>query len=135
MRQTSLHRRPGALHAVDMVQLQHFNRSIPFYMLFSNTREGGVVPRSTAEMDAEVKGLGMLYSVWQRVGLLRVRPMDRAPVTRLSRTIASVDDCDAYHNFFVPEEDVASLENIKVPCSPITFTETDPRAALYNYLQ
>ena len=37
-RQTSLHRRPGVLRATDMVQLQHFNRSISFYMLLSDTR-------------------------------------------------------------------------------------------------
>ena len=41
VRQTSLHHRPGALHAADMVQPQHFNRGIPFYMIFSDTREGG----------------------------------------------------------------------------------------------
>ena len=62
MRQTSLHRRPGALYAADMVQLQHFNRSISFYMLLSDKREGSIVPRSTAEMDAEVMSLGMLHS-------------------------------------------------------------------------
>ena len=131
MRQTPLHRRPGALHAIDMVQLQHyFNRSIPFYMLLSDTREGGVVPRSTAEMDAEDMGLGMLHSVWQREELLRVRPVDRAPLIRLSRTIASsVDDCDAYDIFRVLEEDMACLEDIKTPWLPITFTATDPRAA------
>ena len=39
------------------------------------------------------------------------------------------DDCDAYHNFRVLEEDMACVEDIKVPCFPITFTETDPRAA------
>ena len=45
----------GALHAADMVQLQHFNRSIlRFYVLLSDMREGGVVPRSTAELEAEV---------------------------------------------------------------------------------
>ena len=37
-RHTSQHRRPDALHAADMVQLQHFNRSIPFYMLPSDIR-------------------------------------------------------------------------------------------------
>ena len=36
-RQTSLHHRPGALHTADMVRLQHFNRSIPFYMHLSDT--------------------------------------------------------------------------------------------------
>ena len=55
------------------------------------THMSGVVPKSTAEMDAEVMGLGMLHSVWQREELLRVRPVDRAPVIRLlSRTIASI---------------------------------------------
>ena len=39
-RHTSRHRRQGALHAgADTVQLQqHFNRSIPFYMLLNDTR-------------------------------------------------------------------------------------------------
>ena len=67
----------------------------------------------------------MLHSVWQREELLRVRPVDRAPVMiRLSRTVtsSSVDDCDAYHNFRVLKEDMACLEDIKVPCLPITFT-------------
>ena len=73
--------------------------------------------------------LGMLHSVWQREELLRVCPVDRAPAIRLSRTIASVDDCDAYHNFIVLKEDKACLEDTKMPCLPITFTETDPRAA------
>ena len=59
-----------------------------------------------------------------------MRPVDRAPVIRLSRTFASVDDCDAYHNFDVLKEDMACLEDIKVPCLPITVAETDPRAAL-----
>ena len=90
MRQTSLHRRPGALHAADMVQLQHFNRSIPFYMLLSDTREGDVVPRNTADMKADIMGLGIVHSVRQREELLRVRPVDRAPVIRLSRTITSL---------------------------------------------
>ena len=58
-----------------------------------------------------------------------MRPVDRAPVIRLSRTFASVDDCDAYHNFDVLKEDMACLEDIKVPSLPITVTETDPRAA------
>ena len=58
-----------------------------------------------------------------------MRPVDRAPVIRLSRTFASVDDCDAYHNFGVLKEEMACLEDIKVPCLPITVTETDPRAA------
>ena len=89
-RQTSLHRRTGALHAADMVQLQHFNRSIPFYMLLSDTREGGVAPRNTAEMEAEVMELGMLHSAWRREELLRVRSVNRAPVIRLSRTITSI---------------------------------------------
>ena len=81
-------------------------------MLLSDTREGGVVPRSTEEMEAEVMGLGLLHSVWQRKELLRVRPVDHAPVIRLSRIIASVDDCDAYHNFRVLKEDMAYLEDI-----------------------
>ena len=63
-----------------------------------------------------------------------MRPVDRAPVIRLLRTIASSIcgcDCDAYHNFHVLKEGdmLACLEDIKVPCPPITFTETDPRAA------
>ena len=37
-RQTSRHRRLGALHAADMKQLQLFNRSTPFYTLLSDTR-------------------------------------------------------------------------------------------------
>ena len=129
MRQTSLHRRPGALYAADMVQLQHFSRSISFYMLLSDKREGSIVPRSTVEMDAEVMSLGCYTRVWQREELLRLRPVDRAPVIRLSRTFVCVDDCDAYHNFDVLKEDMACLEDIKVPCLPVTVTETDPRAA------
>ena len=73
-------------------------------LLLCDTREGGTVPRSTAEMEAEVVELGMLHSVCQREELLRVRPVDCAPVIRLSSiTIASssVDDCGAYHNFRV----------------------------------
>ena len=46
-----------------MVQLQHFNGSISFYMLLSDKREGSIVPISTAEMDAEVMSLfGILHS-------------------------------------------------------------------------
>ena len=98
-------RRHDTHHAV--FQPQH-----PFYMLLSDTREGGVVPRSTAKVE-----LRMLHSVWQqREELLRsTRPVDRAPGIRLSRTIASsVDDCDAYHNFRVLKEDMVCLEDIKV---------------------
>ena len=41
-----------------------------------------------------------------------------------------MDDCDAYLNSRVLKEDMACLEDIKVPCLPIiTFTETDSRAA------
>ena len=59
-------------------------------MLFSDTREGGVVPRSAAKVEAdEVMELGMLNSVWQREDLLCVRSVDRAPVIRLSGIIAS----------------------------------------------
>ena len=41
----------------------------------------------------------------------------------------SVDDCDAYHNFHLLKRDMACLEDIKVPCLLITFTEMDPREA------
>ena len=40
-----------------------------------------------------------------------------------------MDDCNAYRNFRVLKEDMACLGDIKVPCFPITPTETDPRAA------
>ena len=96
---------------------------MPFYMFLGDTREGGVVPRSTAEMEVEVMELRMLHTVWQREELLRVRLVDRAPGIRLSRTTAPVDDCDAYRNFRVLKEDMACLEDIKGPCRPITFTE------------
>ena len=70
--------------------------------------------------------LGMLHSVWQREELLRVRSVNRAPVIRLSRAIASVDDCDAYHDFRVlKEEDMACLKDIKGACLHITFTGKD----------
>ena len=75
MRQTSLYRRSGPLHAADVVQLQHFNRSIPFFMLLSDTGErrrderddkGGVDLRNEADMEAEVMELGMLH--WRGSG-------------------------------------------------------------------
>ncbi|CAB1101819.1 unnamed protein product [Ectocarpus sp. CCAP 1310/34] len=108
VRQSSLHARLGAMHAADMVHLRPLNRSIPFYMLFlSDTPSrrdeddgdaaSGIDLRSAAQAEAEVTGLGMLQAAWEREELLRVRPVDRAPVMRLSRTIDSVDDCDAYH--------------------------------------
>ncbi|CAB1096548.1 unnamed protein product [Ectocarpus sp. CCAP 1310/34] len=108
VRQSSLHARPGAMHAADMVHLRPLNRSIPFYMLLlSDTpsrrdEDDGYAAsdidlRSAAQVEAEVTGLGMLQAAWEREELLCVRPVDRAPVIRLSRTIDSVDDCDAYH--------------------------------------
>ena len=58
MRHAALHGRTGALHATDMVQLEHFDRSIPFYMLLSDTHrsddEGVVDPRSAAKTEVEV---------------------------------------------------------------------------------
>ncbi|CAB1114851.1 unnamed protein product [Ectocarpus sp. CCAP 1310/34] len=100
VRQSSLHARAGAMHAADMVHLRHLNRSIPFYMLLSDTpsRRGeddgdaasGIDLRSAGQAEAEVMELGMLQAAWEREELLRVRPVDRAPVMRLSRTIDSV---------------------------------------------
>ncbi|CAB1116609.1 unnamed protein product [Ectocarpus sp. CCAP 1310/34] len=95
------------MHAADMVHLGPLNGSIPFYMLFlSDTPSrrdeddgdaaSGIDLRSAAQEEAEVTELGMLQAAWEREELLRV-PVDRAPVMRLSRTIDSVDDCDAYH--------------------------------------
>ena len=34
-RQTSLHRRPGAMNAADMLQLRRTNTAIPFYLLMA----------------------------------------------------------------------------------------------------
>ena len=57
-------------------------------------------------------------------------PCSGDPSVEDSLSHLSVDDYDAYHNNFrVLKEDMACLENIKVPCLYITFTETDPRAA------
>ncbi|CAB1100437.1 unnamed protein product [Ectocarpus sp. CCAP 1310/34] len=108
VRQSSLHARPGAMHAADMVHFRPLDRSIPFYMLFlSDTPSrrdeydgdaaSGIDLRSAAQAEAEVMELEMLQAAWEPEELLRVRPVDRAPVMHLSRTIDSVDDCDAYH--------------------------------------
>ena len=68
-----------------------------------------------------------------------MRPVDHASVIRLSSTIASVDDCNAYHNFRALKEVSLKTYNMayclegikKVPCLLITFVHrTDPRAAL-----
>lgn len=50
--------------------------------------------------------LGMLQAAWEREELLRVRLVHRAPVIRLTRTIDSVYDYDAYHNFRVLKGDM-----------------------------
>ncbi|CAB1102251.1 unnamed protein product [Ectocarpus sp. CCAP 1310/34] len=85
-RQSSLHARPGAMHAADMVHLRHLNRSIPFYMLLSDTPSrrdeddgdaaSGIDLKCAAQ--AEVMELGILQAAWEREELLHVRPVDRA---------------------------------------------------------
>ncbi|CAB1103879.1 unnamed protein product [Ectocarpus sp. CCAP 1310/34] len=63
VRQSSLHARPGAMHAADMVHLRHLNRSIPFYMLLSDTPsrrdedDGDAASGSAAQAEAEVMEL------------------------------------------------------------------------------
>ena len=38
----------------------------------------------------------------------------------------SLDDCNAYYNFRVHQEDMACLEDIKVPCFPIRSSKRIP---------
>ena len=58
----------------------------------------------------------MLIAAWEREELLRTRRVDRNPVIRLARTIDSVDDCDAYHNFRTLKPDMRRLmEALRFP--------------------
>jgi len=62
-----------------------------------------------ARGEADFMEFGMLQSALAREELLAPRHVDRAPLFRLVRTIESVDDCDAYHNFRTLKADMPRL--------------------------
>lgn len=113
-RQTSLHQRPGALNAADMVELRRLNVAIPFFLLMGMGDDDdacavGAEGGGEGSGDADVMEFGMLHAMCAREELLAPRHVDRAPVLRLARSIASIDDCDAYHNFRCLKADMPRL--------------------------
>ena len=91
------------MNAADMVELRRLDSAIPFFLLMGM---GDDADRCAQGEDGSRAGIGdmmdfgLLHSVLSREELLAPRHVHRAPVVRLARSIASIDDCDAYHNFF-----------------------------------
>ena len=89
------------MNAADMVELRRLDSAIPFFLLMGM---GDDADRCAQGEDGSRAGIGdmmdfgLLHSVLSREELPAPRHVHRAPVVRLARSIASIDDCDAYHN-------------------------------------
>ncbi|CAM9661908.1 unnamed protein product, partial [Pylaiella littoralis] len=64
---------------------------------------------NAGEKEAAYMEIFMLHSACEREELLSVRHVERPLVISLTRTIASIDKCDAYHKYRVLKADMPRL--------------------------